>query len=91
MSRLFLVSFFLLLGGYAGIKWFYDRATTPSTIGFIILVLASFATGVGGNCGNTAAMNTTAKSFPDRMVCMDPGHVFNLSDFVDSEQPLLAP
>lgn len=66
--RILLISaFFLLLTGYYGIKYYFDQAVTPSTIEFLLLCLASFATGVGGNAGFTAAMNTTAKSFPDRM------------------------
>ncbi|KAG9055898.1 hypothetical protein FS842_000813 [Serendipita sp. 407] len=66
--RILLISgFFLLLFGYGGIKYFYDQSTSLSTLGFITLALASFATGIGGNCGFTAAMNTTAKSFSDRM------------------------
>ncbi|KAG8809163.1 hypothetical protein FRC17_003571 [Serendipita sp. 399] len=59
--------FFLLLFGYGGIKYFYDQSTSLGLLGFSTLALASFATGVGGNSGLTAAMNTTAKSFPDRM------------------------
>ena len=64
---LLISGFFLLLTGYYGIKYYYDQRETPSTLGFLFLCLASFSTGVGGNAGFTAAMNTTAKSFPDRM------------------------
>ena len=63
----------LLLGGYSGIRHRYDEgipddAASLSTFGLYTLVLFSFMTGAGGNCGLTSAVNSTAKTFPDRMV-----------------------
>lgn len=37
---------------------------TVSPLHLVLLVMCSFMTGLGGNAGLGAAMNTTAKSFP---------------------------
>lgn len=68
-----LSAFLLLLVGYTGIRLIYDAglpedATTLSTKMFILLVACSVMTGIGGNGGLAAAINTTAKSFPDKVV-----------------------
>lgn len=42
--------------------------TTVSPLHLTLLVACSFMTGLGGNAGLSAAMNTTAKSFPSSAV-----------------------
>lgn len=54
-------------------RHFYDvglpeGATDISTLTFCALVVCGFLTGIGGNGGLTSAINSTAKSFPDRLV-----------------------
>ncbi|KAK7459439.1 hypothetical protein VKT23_009420, partial [Stygiomarasmius scandens] len=66
------IGFCLLLVGYSGIRVIYDTGLPHSTTSlptaiFLLLVLFSFMTGVGGNGGFSAALNATAKSFPDSM------------------------
>ena len=60
-------SIFLLVG-YSGIKQMYDdgigNGTTVSPLHIVLLVVCGFMTGLGGNAGLSAALNTTAKSFP---------------------------
>lgn len=68
-----------LFTGYSGIRTVYDtglptdggadfaEGELPQTR-LILLVLCGFLSGAGGNGGLTAAINTTAKSFPDRTV-----------------------
>ncbi|KAG9309730.1 major facilitator superfamily domain-containing protein [Chiua virens] len=57
-----------LLVGYFGIKQMYDdgigNGATVSALHFTLLVACGFLTGMGGNAGLGAAINTTAKSFP---------------------------
>ena len=64
----------LLFIGYNGIRFFYDgvwkltgdvKSFTPA---FAFLLLLGFLTGNGGVGGLTAAMNSTAKSFPPSSV-----------------------
>ena len=67
-------SFVCLLGGYSGIRYFYDSglardALSVSTIIFYALVLCSFLTGAGSVGGSTSSIYSTAKTFPDRAVC----------------------
>ncbi len=62
------MGFFLLFVGYTGIRHYFDAAAPLSTLQLCILVMFSFFTGAGGSAGLTAAINTTAKSFPDLMV-----------------------
>ncbi|KIJ58487.1 hypothetical protein HYDPIDRAFT_44450 [Hydnomerulius pinastri MD-312] len=58
-----------LLFGYSGIKRIYGDGvgggTTVSALHFAVLVVCGFMTGLGGNAGPGAAVNTTARSFPD--------------------------
>jgi len=66
-------AFFLLLGGYIGIRTLYDGGTDAaghslSTAHFVLLVLCGFCTGLGGDAGLTSAVNTSAKTFPDKAV-----------------------
>ena len=68
-------SFVFLLGGYSGIRYFYDSGLAPDAfsfpmISFCVLVLCSFLTGAGGSGGCASAVNSTAKTFPDQVVCM---------------------
>lgn len=69
--------FCLLLMGYLGIRVIYDTGLTQdsnkesesvSTATFLLLVLFSIMTGVGGNGGYSASLNVIAKSFPDSLV-----------------------
>ncbi|KIJ21221.1 hypothetical protein PAXINDRAFT_165940 [Paxillus involutus ATCC 200175] len=64
-----IAAFTFLLIGYSGIKKMYDDgigdAATVSALHFAVLVLCGFMTGLGGTAGMAAALNATAKSFPD--------------------------
>ncbi|KAE9407188.1 hypothetical protein BT96DRAFT_971416 [Gymnopus androsaceus JB14] len=69
-KSLLLSGFVLLLAGYSGIRLIYDaglpaNTSTLSTAMLALLIACSFMTGVGGNGGLAAAINTTAKTFPD--------------------------
>ncbi|KAF8812696.1 MFS general substrate transporter [Phlegmacium glaucopus] len=64
-------SFIFLLGGYSGIRYFYDSGPPPEArtlpnLGFGILIFCSFITGCGGGGGLASTVNSVAKSFPDR-------------------------
>ncbi len=66
-------AFVLLLTGYAGIWKIYDAGLPPeskhlSMAILYLLAFCSFMTGVAGNAGFSSAINSTAKSFPDRLV-----------------------
>ncbi|KAG1838706.1 major facilitator superfamily domain-containing protein [Suillus subalutaceus] len=60
-------AFACLVIGYLGIKHIYDdgAGTAISFMHLVILIACSFMTGLAGNAGLAAAMNTTAKSFPE--------------------------
>ena len=67
--------FFLLLAGYSGIRFIFNAGIPPGadtipTSTFCALVVCKLMTGAGGNCGITSALNTSAKTFPDRAVCL---------------------
>ncbi|KAJ6606619.1 major facilitator superfamily domain-containing protein [Mycena vulgaris] len=81
-------SFFFLFLGYTGIRHFYDTGvpagSTLSNFNMGLLVACSFMTGAGGNAGFTGAINSTAKSFPDKARATTTGLVlsgFGLSAF----------
>ena len=68
-------SFVCLLVGYSGIRYLYDSGLAPdvlsaSAIIFYALLLCSFLIGVGSTGGSTSAIYSTAKTFPDRAVCI---------------------
>ena len=76
----FVCAFLCLLGGYSGIRYIFDKgipedATSLSMFSFSLLILFGFMTGAGNSCGITSALNTIAKTFPDRMVCCMSCHV----------------
>ncbi|KAF8812664.1 MFS general substrate transporter [Phlegmacium glaucopus] len=78
---IFIVSFAFLLGGYSGIKYFYDSGLPPDTntlptLSFYLLVLCTFLTGSGGMGGLTGSLNSTVKSFPDGARASTAGLVF---------------
>lgn len=81
---LLISSFALLLAGYFGIRSLYDSgpgsesATPLSTFKYVLLVACGLMTGAGGNAGLTGAINSTAKTFPDRAV---RGSVRNLTSY----------
>jgi hypothetical protein len=58
--------------GYLGIRAVYDaglpEGETLPTWRLGVLIACSFMSGIGGNGGLAAALNTAAKSFPDRSV-----------------------
>ncbi|KIJ58792.1 hypothetical protein HYDPIDRAFT_44335 [Hydnomerulius pinastri MD-312] len=64
------------LFGYSGIKRIYDDGvgggTTVSALHFAVLVVCGFMTGLRGNARLGAAVNTTAKCFPDTAVRTSP-------------------
>ena len=70
------IAFFSLLAGYLGIRHFYDGGLAEgegiSILSFCSLVFFAFLTGIGGNGGLVGALNTTAKSWPDRAVGILP-------------------
>ncbi|KAJ7125293.1 major facilitator superfamily domain-containing protein [Mycena epipterygia] len=81
-------SFFFLFLGYTGIRHFYDAGvpagSTVSSLSMGLLIACSFMTGAGGNAGFTGAINSTAKSFPDKARATTTGIVlsgFGLSAF----------
>ncbi|KAG7095093.1 hypothetical protein E1B28_005880 [Marasmius oreades] len=62
----------LLLVGYSGMRSIFSAGLPEGTdslsnFKLIVLVLCSFMTGVGGNAGLITAINTSAKTFPDRI------------------------
>ena len=68
-------SFVFLLSGYSGIKYLYDSGLKPDALSapaitFYALHFCSFMTGVGSAGGFTSSVNSTAKTFPDRAVCI---------------------
>ncbi|KAG6915674.1 hypothetical protein DXG01_010504 [Tephrocybe rancida] len=77
---------------YSGIKYIFDSGlpvdgTTISTLTSCVLVLCGFMTGAGGNAGLTGAVNSTAKTFPDKARATATGVVisgFGLSAFLFS-------
>ncbi|KIK64712.1 hypothetical protein GYMLUDRAFT_240671 [Collybiopsis luxurians FD-317 M1] len=91
-KSLLLSAFVLLLLGYSGIRIIYNAgipedSTTLAMPIFVLLVACSFMTGVGGNGGLAAAINTTAKTFPDKVRGSMNGLVisgFGLSAFLFS-------
>ena len=94
--RILLASGFVcLLSGYSGIKYLYDSGLAPdalsaSAITFYALLFCSFLTGVGSAAGFTSSVNSTAKTFPDRAVCISLTFFTKLifySLFHDSEHP----
>ncbi|EGN92319.1 hypothetical protein SERLA73DRAFT_191271 [Serpula lacrymans var. lacrymans S7.3] len=82
-------AFGFLLMGYIGIKRVFDVGVPSNDISIsifsiIILVVCGFMTGLGGNAGLASAINTTAKSFPDKARASTTGLVlsgFGLSAF----------
>lgn len=65
----------MLFFGYSGIRMFYtgtltlsEESTAKFNGGVAALSFFSLCTGIAGNAGITSAMNSVAKSFPDRMV-----------------------
>ena len=68
-------SFVFLLSGYSGIKYLYDSGLAPDAssapaIVFYALIFCSFLTGIGSSGGFASSVNSTAKTFPDRAVCI---------------------
>ena len=68
-------SFVFLLGGFSGIRYLYNSGLAPDVlsapvISFCALLLCSFLTGAGNGGGVASSVNSTAKTFPDRAVCI---------------------
>ncbi|KAF8075790.1 major facilitator superfamily domain-containing protein [Lyophyllum atratum] len=91
--RILLVSaLVLLMTGYSGMRHIFDAgvpasSTTISSLTFYLLVLCGFMTGAGGSAGLTGAVNSTAKTFPDKARATAIGVVmsgFGLSAFLFS-------
>ncbi|KAH9007184.1 major facilitator superfamily domain-containing protein [Lactarius hatsudake] len=81
-------AFIFLLTGYLGIRGLFDaglgNASELSQLRFVLLVMCSFFTGVGGNAGMLSAISATANSFPDYFRAIVLGVVmsaFGLSAF----------
>lgn len=72
--RILLVcAFMFLISGYLGMKFFYDSGLPPEAkslpnLIFGALILCSFLVGSGGSSAYTASVNSTAKTFPDKVV-----------------------
>ncbi|KAJ7661486.1 major facilitator superfamily domain-containing protein [Mycena polygramma] len=82
------LSFLFLFFGYTGIRYFFDagvaEGSTLSSISMGLLIACSFMTGAGGNASFTGAVNSTAKTFPDKARATTTGIVlsgFGLSAF----------
>ena len=71
------LSFFLLLIGYLGIKAVYDASednTEPAGSGTLFtLILFELLSGMGSDAGYFGALNTVAKSFPNKIVSSNSG------------------
>jgi hypothetical protein len=69
---LLIAAFIFLLSGYTGIRGIFDaglgKEEELSRLRFVLIVMCSFLSGVGGHAGMASAMNTTAKNFPDKLV-----------------------
>ncbi|KAI0310364.1 major facilitator superfamily domain-containing protein [Amylostereum chailletii] len=86
---LLIASFVCLLSGYLTIRAMYDAGLDEGEENLrrghlLLLIFASYLTGVGSNSGMASAMNSTAKSFPDRLRAIVVGIVmsgFGLSAF----------
>ncbi|KAI5985531.1 major facilitator superfamily domain-containing protein [Pisolithus albus] len=81
-------AFVFSLIGYAGMKRMYDEGTgsgiSISSAHFVLLMVCSLLTGLGAHAGVVAAVNTTAKSFPESARATTTGLVlsgFGLSAF----------
>ncbi|KAJ6544289.1 MFS general substrate transporter [Mycena capillaripes] len=81
-------AFLFLFLGYTGIRHFYDagvpEGSTLSNFSLGLLIACSFMTGAGANAGFTGAINSTAKTFPDKARATTTGIVlsgFGLSAF----------
>ncbi|KAJ7235305.1 major facilitator superfamily domain-containing protein [Mycena haematopus] len=81
-------AFVFLFFGYTGIRHFYDVGvevgSTLSSFSLGLLIACSFMTGAGGNASFSGAVNSTAKSFPDKARATTTGIVlsgFGLSAF----------
>ncbi|KAJ7201068.1 major facilitator superfamily domain-containing protein [Mycena pura] len=84
----FAFAFVFLFLGYTGLRHFFDAGVPPgsslSTLGLVLLVACNFMTGAGSNSGFTGAVNSTAKTFPDKARATTTGIVlsgFGLSAF----------
>lgn len=66
------LSFVLLFAGYAGIRGVYDGSednSGPAGGGALLsLIFFELLTGIGGWSGYATALNTVARSFPNRIV-----------------------
>ena len=73
-SHILLVcAFIFLISGYFGMKYFYDSGLPPEAkslpnLIFGALIVCLFLVGSGGSSAYTASVNTTAKTFPDKVV-----------------------
>ncbi|KAI6096758.1 major facilitator superfamily domain-containing protein [Pisolithus sp. B1] len=81
-------AFVFSLVGYAGMKRMYDEGTDSGTsissAHFLLLMVCSLLTGLGAHAGVVAAVNTTARSFPESARATTTGLVlsgFGLSAF----------
>ncbi|KIK22453.1 hypothetical protein PISMIDRAFT_102363 [Pisolithus microcarpus 441] len=81
-------AFVFSLVGYAGMKRMYDEGTDSgvsiSSAHFVLLIVCSLLTGLGAHAGVVAAVNTTARSFPESARATTTGLVlsgFGLSAF----------
>jgi len=75
----FTLSFVLLLTGYLGIKGVYDASedNTEPVQGrtLFTLILFGLLSGIGSNAGYSSALNTVAKSFPNKIVSSNSGSI----------------
>jgi MFS family permease len=83
--RILLVcAFIFLISGYLGMKFFYDSGLPPEekslpNLIFAALIVCLFLVGSGGSSAYTAAVNTTAKNFPDKVVSVQVESIVNLA------------
>ncbi|KAF8531646.1 major facilitator superfamily domain-containing protein [Gautieria morchelliformis] len=77
-----------LFAGYIGLRGYFDAGPSSEDVlplfSLIVMSALSFMTGAGGSSGLIAAMNSTAKSFPEHLRATTVGFVlsgFGLSAF----------
>ena len=71
-TSLLILSFLFLFGGYTGLRGYFDAGPSSDKnlplLSLIALSTFSYVTGAGGSAGLIASINSTARSFPERLV-----------------------
>lgn len=79
-KSLLVLSFLFLFVGYTGLRGYFDAGPSSDKnlplLSLIALSTFSYVTGAGGSAGLIASTNSTAKSFPERLVSCTWIHYF---------------